>query len=79
MDTKTVLQAIQEKGFVFDIGQLDAQAKKDLETLVRKGKLGKTRAYWPDLYSGTALKTIYGTPAGTKRIARELQLRKIGF
>lgn len=76
MDTKTALKSIQEKGFVFNIGQFEPQAKKDLETLVRKGKLGKTTAYWPDLYSGIAKKTIYGWPAGIRKLARDRQLRR---
>ena len=62
MNTEEAIKAIREDGHVFDIGQLEPQAAKDLNKLVGQGKLGKAKVLWPDVTRGTVRKTVYTAP-----------------
>jgi len=53
------LQVVEERGYVWDIGQLAKEDKKALDKQVRQGELIKTRALWPKYFWGTCVKTIW--------------------
>ena len=56
MDLPTALRVIDEDGCVQDIGQLTA-IRKELDKMVKRGELKKTRAPW--LWYMGGLKTTY--------------------
>ena len=68
MNTEEAIKSIQQDGHVFNIGQLEPQALKDLNKLVGQGKLGKAKVFWPSISWGTIRKTAYTAPG---KIGRE--------
>ena len=54
---EAAVERIDQRGYIFDIGQLPANVKRGLDRLVKQGRLEKQQAMWPDWYVGTTRKT----------------------
>jgi len=57
MTLQTALEVIEQDGYVQDIGQL-TEIRKELDKMVSRGELKKTRMYWNNMGIGN-LKTTY--------------------
>jgi len=55
----TALKMIDSGELLFDIGQLNKDAKKTLNTLVKAGRIMKEERLWPHGNSGIIRKTAY--------------------
>jgi len=58
-DVNKAIGSLYERGYIFDIGQLTMEVKKELERMVRRGETIKDKALWPNVTSGVVEKTIY--------------------
>jgi hypothetical protein len=64
----TVEQAerqLQERGYIVNIGQIDAALKRRLDKAVKAGRIASWKARWNAPFGGYGigpLKTIYGLP-----------------
>jgi hypothetical protein len=57
MTLQTALEVIEQDGYVQDIGQL-TEIRKELDKMVSRGELKKTRMLWNNMGIGN-LKTTY--------------------
>lgn len=56
MPLEIAKKAIDEKGFIFDIGQLNKETKR---ALLKDENIGRCKALWPWIDAGFCKKTIY--------------------
>lgn len=64
MNLSDVQSFIDEEGYIWDIGQIDKESKKWLNSQIKAGKLGKSKAYWPFFSSGICKKVYYFLKSG---------------
>lgn len=70
MNAALVVETIENGGCVFNIGQIEPDAQRELNRRVRQGKITKIKSRWPWHQCGIT-KTAYCLPALAYHFSQE--------